>query len=148
MAGCDSLVTLHLTIMPSWHGDIADTAMDSYLWNGEEYTESGDYTLTFATIDGCDSVVILHLVILSDNTGIATAEARDIRVTVSGGQIIVEGAQGLPIVLYDITGRVLWKKDLPASDQFTIFNSQLSIPAGTYLLRVGNYPTRKVVVVR
>ena len=146
--GCDSLVTLHLTILPSYHGDIADTATDSYLWNGEEYTESGDYIQTFATTYGCDSVVTLHLVILSDSIGIATAEVRDIRVTVSDGQIIVEGAQGLPVVLYDVTGRVMYRKELSQSDQSLILNSRFSIPAGTYLLRIGNYPARKIVVVR
>ncbi|MBP5206076.1 MAG: fibrobacter succinogenes major paralogous domain-containing protein [Bacteroidales bacterium] len=36
---------------------------DSYTWNGQTYSESGDYTQTFSTVNGCDSVVTLHLTI-------------------------------------------------------------------------------------
>lgn len=33
----------------------------SYEWNGETYTQSGDYTQTFTSAAGCDSTVTLHL---------------------------------------------------------------------------------------
>lgn len=32
-----------------------------YHWNGQIYTDGGDYTVTLPAITGCDSVVILHL---------------------------------------------------------------------------------------
>ena len=39
------------------------TANGSYVWNGNTYTESGDYTTTLTNAAGCDSIVSLHLVI-------------------------------------------------------------------------------------
>ncbi|MBR6333914.1 MAG: choice-of-anchor J domain-containing protein [Bacteroidales bacterium] len=75
--GCDSIVTLHLTI---YHGDsteFAHTDCDSYTWAGTTYTQSGDYTKTFATVHGCDSVVTLHLTIHQSAATEFTAETCD-----------------------------------------------------------------------
>ncbi len=64
IAGCDSLVTLHL-ILGTPNYDIVDVqqACGSYTWEGETYTESGNYTKTLENIYGCDSVVTLQLTI-------------------------------------------------------------------------------------
>ena len=62
--GCDSLVTLHLTVNPVMETDFYvndDEVCDSYPWAGEEFTTSGEYTRTFTTQQGCDSIVTLHL---------------------------------------------------------------------------------------
>lgn len=61
--GCDSIVTLYLTINHPVTSDIYDTACDSYTWNGETYTQSGDYVQTFEGFNGCDSTVTLHLTV-------------------------------------------------------------------------------------
>ncbi|MBQ4433431.1 MAG: T9SS type A sorting domain-containing protein, partial [Bacteroidales bacterium] len=61
--GCDSTVTLHLTIFTADYADFADNACGSYTWNNEVYEESGDYVQTFTNANGCDSVVTLHLTI-------------------------------------------------------------------------------------
>ena len=42
------------------------TACDSYTWNGNTYTESGDYTITLQTEQGRDSIENLHLTILPE----------------------------------------------------------------------------------
>ena len=39
------------------------SACGSYTWNGQTYTESGDYTYTTVGTNGCDSTTILHLTI-------------------------------------------------------------------------------------
>ena len=65
-AGCDSIVTLHLTINNSVQVEETVVACDSYTWNGKTYTTSGDYTFNGQTAAGCDSVAILHLTILPD----------------------------------------------------------------------------------
>lgn len=61
--GCDSVVTLHLIILPSYSVDTTATACSSYLWYGTTYTLSGDYVYSGQTVAGCDSVVTLHLTI-------------------------------------------------------------------------------------
>ena len=43
IAGCDSIVTLHLTINKSEYVEETVTACESYEWHGEVYTESGVY---------------------------------------------------------------------------------------------------------
>jgi hypothetical protein len=64
-AGCDSVVTLNLTINNSNTGTDIATACDSYTWiDGNVYTSSNNtatHTLTNAA--GCDSVVTLNLTI-------------------------------------------------------------------------------------
>ena len=55
--------TLHLTVFYSSGNDFSATACESYEWDGETYTQSGDYTRTYQDIHGADSVVTLHLTI-------------------------------------------------------------------------------------
>ncbi|MBR4583614.1 MAG: hypothetical protein IKO34_07375 [Bacteroidales bacterium] len=76
-AGCDSVVTLHLTINQSLAELVEVTACDSYEWNNETYNVSGDYQQTFVAANGCDSVVTLHLTINRSNTGIDEQTACD-----------------------------------------------------------------------
>ena len=70
--GCDSVVTLNLTITNSTTGTDIITTCNSLKWiDGNTYTSSNDnatYTLTNAA--GCDSVVTLNLTVnnLSDSS--------------------------------------------------------------------------------
>ena len=61
--GCDSVVTLHLSVNEQLTELVEATACVSYTWNDSLYTETGDYTQTFTAVNGCDSVVTLHLTI-------------------------------------------------------------------------------------
>ena len=56
-------MTLHLTINYSDEGEFSDQASDLYVWDGREYTESGDYTFVYQNVYGCDSTMTLHLTI-------------------------------------------------------------------------------------
>ena len=67
--GCDSTITLHLIIYPSYHVDTAAIACDEFEWYGNTYTASGDYTYTATTINGCDSIVTLHLTVNKSTIG-------------------------------------------------------------------------------
>jgi hypothetical protein len=62
-SGCDSVVTLHLTINTPVAESFEASACESYAWNDSVYTESGDYTQIFPAANGCDSVVTLHLTV-------------------------------------------------------------------------------------
>jgi len=61
--GCDSVVTLHLTVNHDSEVDITAESCDSYEWYGNTYTQSGEYTHTLTNAVGCDSVIKLHLTI-------------------------------------------------------------------------------------
>ena len=63
-SGCDSIVTLQLTINHSITTEQTEVACDSYTWtDGKTYTESGTYYQYLQTIHGCDSTVVLYLTI-------------------------------------------------------------------------------------
>ncbi len=78
-AGCDSIVTLDLTINNSSTSTDVVSACDSYTWiDGNTYTSSNNtatHTLTNAA--GCDSVVTLDLTINYSNSGIDVVTACD-----------------------------------------------------------------------
>jgi hypothetical protein len=63
--GCDSIVTLNLTILPSYSSGMNATIKpgDSYQWRGESYSVPGVYFDKLLTVDGCDSVFTLMLIV-------------------------------------------------------------------------------------
>ena len=78
MSGCDSVVTLHLTVNYSNEGDTVAVACDRYDWyEHTNLTTSGDYTHAFMNVAGCDSVVTLHLTVNHSNVGDTVAMACD-----------------------------------------------------------------------
>jgi hypothetical protein len=72
-------------------------------------------------------------------------EALNAKVYTSHGQIVVEGADGNQVTLYDVTGRVLAKREGVHGGTPLRFDAPAS---GTYLLKIGNYPARRVVVIK
>ena len=70
MSGCDSVLSLHLTMYYSEYVDFFETANESYIWDNVTYTETGDYTITYSNIHGCDSMVTLHLTVYHSDTTI------------------------------------------------------------------------------
>ena len=77
--GCDSIVTLHLTVNHKTHGDTIAVACESFTWHGVEYTETPavgpTYTIVGGNHNGCDSIVALHLTVNHKSFGDTTAVA-------------------------------------------------------------------------
>lgn len=63
MSGCDSIVTLELTIALPTSSNLVETACDSYTILDQTFTESGNYTLHTDNALGCDSTIFLSLTI-------------------------------------------------------------------------------------
>ncbi len=62
--GCDSIITLNLTLLQSSGSTMSATACKSYSLNGQTYTTSGSYVVaSLANAAGCDSIVRLELTI-------------------------------------------------------------------------------------
>jgi hypothetical protein len=63
--GCDSIVTIHLSILNSSNSqqEVALCAGETYTINGETYSEAGVYSTTFQNSNGCDSTVTTSIVI-------------------------------------------------------------------------------------
>ena len=108
-----------------------------------------DITLTalFST-DGAvlyDTVVIHDTVYIHDTVvvGVDDVETITAKIYTSNGQVVVDGAEGNTVTLYDAVGRQLAVRRNENGD------IRFDIPAtGTYLVKVGNAPARKVVVSR
>ena len=67
--GCDSIVTLNLSVLPEVVGYEESATIcygETYKWRGVEYSASGNYVDTLQTDKGCDSVVTLNLTILPE----------------------------------------------------------------------------------
>jgi hypothetical protein len=65
-SGCDSIVTLDLSIYPIEAIVIDTSVIDVFTWNGTEYNSSGTYTQFFSSVFGCDSSVTINLTILEN----------------------------------------------------------------------------------
>ncbi len=78
-----------------------------------------------------------------NSEGIDGIDELNAKVYSSHGQIVVEGADGNRVTLYDVTGRVL------ATKQDRYVPLRFDAPAsGTYLIKIGNHPARRVVVIK
>jgi hypothetical protein len=73
-AGCDSIITLNLTIGGSSSSESVSVC-ETYTWaqNGMTYTSSGMYSDTLTDVNGCDSILVLNLTV----TGAPVATATD-----------------------------------------------------------------------
>ncbi|MEN9301887.1 MAG: hypothetical protein RL264_316 [Bacteroidota bacterium] len=66
-SGCDSLVTLDLTMLPSPVSSTTDETICSsqlpYTWNGLTFNSAGSQTATLEGANGCDSLATLNLTV-------------------------------------------------------------------------------------
>lgn len=95
-----------------------------------------------------DTIFVHDTVIVYDTvyiTGVENAEPLNAKIYARDGQIMVEGANGYTITLYDAVGRLLATKEtLPSGEP-----CELGVAAtGVYLVKVGPYPARRIVVKR
>ncbi len=75
--------------------------------------------------------------------GIDEVETLDAKIYANNGQIVVEGADGNKVVLYDVTGRILATK----VDEYAPLRFDIPV-SGTYLVKIGNHAARRIVMIR
>lgn len=87
---------------------------------------------------------LIHSNIATNGTvGIMDAVDNDIVVYSNDGYIVVDGCEGEVVTLYDLNGRQL------VVQANGLRPARLAVPAsGAYIVKVGNKPARKVVVIR
>ncbi|MDL2315221.1 T9SS type A sorting domain-containing protein [Bacteroidales bacterium OttesenSCG-928-C19] len=64
--GCDSIVTLTLTVNPTFEAPAFEASIcqgAAYDFNGKQYTASGEHRDTLQSIYGCDSILVLKLTV-------------------------------------------------------------------------------------
>lgn len=95
------------------------------------------YLLQYLT----DTIVIHDTIYTTE--GIGGVDIVNARIYSTNGRIVVEGAEGHSVTLFDAVGRALAVR---RGEGMPVY---FDVPAsGTYLVRVGNTPARRIVVVR
>jgi len=128
--GCDSTVTLHLTINQPATGDTTAVACDSFTWYGNTYTATGTATQVLHTSAGCDSTVTLHLTIHNSPT---TAAVQPVAGTSGcpGGTVALTASGSSDVSAYQ------WYKDGSPINSAT--NASFgAVASGAYSVTVSN----------
>ena len=129
--------TVTNTVFDTIDNYIYDT-VDNYVYDTVTVTDTLWLTL-YDTILIHDTIIIHDTIVV----GVDEVEALNAKIYTHDGQIVVEGADGNAVTLFDLNGRML------ATKQEYGMPLRFDAPAsGTYLLKIGNHPARKVVVVR
>lgn len=92
--GCDSIVTLNLTVIIPIRQTVNDTICmgDTVSFNGHTYTASGSHADTLTAVTGCDSIVTLRLTVRPILTGsISDSICRGGYFTFNGNNLNVPG---------------------------------------------------------
>ena len=71
-AGCESEITLYLSLLSPDTFAFSQQACNSFEWNGNTYTEEGIHTQLFTNIHGCDSLVMMDLTLSNTDINIIT----------------------------------------------------------------------------
>lgn len=87
--------------------------------------------------------IVIHDTVYITQEGVNSVDVINAKVYSSQGQIVVEGADGKAVALFDINGRMLaTKQDYGTAIRFDVPTT------GTYMIKIGNNAARKVVVIR
>jgi len=67
--GCVDTVSTNVVVYQNpAYSFLNQTALDTFLLNGQTYTQTGNYTQAIYTVNGCDSVIVLNLTV--NHTGL------------------------------------------------------------------------------
>jgi hypothetical protein len=136
--GCDSLVSLDLTILASSASTLDETGQVSYISpSGKIWTESRTYNDTIPNTAGCDSVITINLTIIisgiEDYSGDQNVKYYPNPVD---QELTIEFEQEFTgrVEMLDMNGRILLQQRRSNSLRTTLNTSDL--PPGTYLLKL------------
>ena len=147
--GCDSVVTLNLTVYPAYQMGIGAVIHEgeTYEEYGFNVNEEGTYTQILQTVNGCDSIITLNVVLSS----LDEVETNDIKVNVypnpanSYTVLEVHGLKEQTMVnLFDIQGRKV-REYVMNIGQETLRIDLGDLPKGVYTIMLGNI-TKKLIV--
>ena len=148
--GCDSIVTLTLTVNPTYNITIDASINDgeTYEENGFSESEAGTYVRTIQSEFGCDSVITLNLTVNSSLNDVV-ANAVEVRLYPNPAKSFVtlefEALQeNASLQILDINGRRVRTLDLKAGVE-TLRIDLGDLPKGVYTIMLGN-TTKKLIV--
>ena len=133
----------HDTVTLTQHDTVTLTQHDTVTLTQHDTVTLTDTVVVveYDTIFLHDTLVV-HDTVYITGEGIGNIDALALKVYSSQGQLVVEGADGNTVTLYDVTGRVLATK----RDEYLPLRFDVPV-SGTYMIKAGNHPARKVVVI-
>jgi hypothetical protein len=163
--GCDSVVTLTLTITPVYTVTLVsqNEAWGSVSESGT-IAENGYFTATATANEGYEFVAWLNgndtvstsstyifqvtenitlTAVFAEVQGISAVDLNNVVIYSTDSRIFVNGAEGYDVYVYDVNGRVI-NRQMKAADAIEFRMTT----TGVYLVKVGNAPAKRVVVVR
>lgn len=147
---CDSVIHIHIHVIPIIHTyESAFLEGESYTWNNQSYTSTGDYTITLqSVVTGCDSIVTLQL----RGVGLDYAEALNMTVIpnpVNSGQTSYVYGNFDDVLVVDILNQFGQVIDSFEPTDYPIEISGITA-SGFYYVRVttsdGHIAVRKLIV--
>ncbi len=148
--GCDSIVTLTLTVNPAYNItiDASINEGETYEENGFSESEAGTYVHTLQAENGCDSVITLNLTVNSSlNDVVANAVEVSLYPNPANAYTMLKVEdlkEQTPVYLFDIQGRKLKDYVLNAAQQILRIDVS-DLPKGVYTIMLGN-TTKKLIV--
>ena len=132
--------TVTLTEYDTITNTVYDT-IDNYIYDTLTVTDT--LWLTQTDTLWLHDTIIIHDTVYITQEGIDGVDTLNAKVYSSQGQIVVEGADGKAVALFDINGRMLaTKQDSGTAIRFDVPTT------GTYMIKIGNNAARKVVVIK
>ena len=134
--------TITNTVYDTVTNTIYDT-IDNFIYDTVYITET-DTLWLFDTIYLHDTIYIYDTIYIRDSTtGIEDVSVINAKIYSSRSRIIVEGADGNSVMLFDMQGRLLSTKQ----DEYSVLEFEVPI-SGAYFVKIGNYKAKKVVVIK
>ena len=129
--GCDSIVSLSLTVNPSYNYTITATinAGETYTENGFNESEAGTYVQNHQTILGCDSTITLVLTINSSLADIEEEQTLSFYPNPTKGELTFDRLVER-IEIIDLAGKTVGVYENKKQHNIE------TLPSGTYYLRI------------
>lgn len=144
--GCDSIVTLHATVLPDYRQTINETIIEGERYNDNGFVglfESGQYILPLKSVDDCDSTITLNLkVIKAEEVAVQNVVVDGLSIVpnpvVAGDNIYLLGYEEieddalLVVDMFDLTGQLVF------TNQYVDFPIVIKTPSesGVYIVRI------------
>jgi len=137
-AGCDSIVSLNLTINYTQTSTDSVVANDTYTWiDGVTYTSSNNTaTHTLIASNGCDSIVTLNLTLILGLNNLATLSNVKVYPNPTNGKLTIDAENFEGVEVYDVSGRLILESELKTID----LEGQSK---GLYLLKINANGTKQ-----
>lgn len=127
--------------------NMLDTATIGGHWQFIGWNDNGTGNPRSIFVTSDTSIIAFFEWVADSTQSISDILSSDIKVYSLNGHIVVEGANGEELRIYDMVGREIINCEVYDSI-FEIQNSRFPFPTGIYLVRIGTRPACKVVVIK